>query len=228
MGTDVAREPALTLAPPTPAARRGGAGATALGLGLAVSYLSLLVLIPLAAIAWRSFDGGFGGFWDAITAPQAVAALRLTLMLSFAAVVVNTVMGTIVAWVLVRDRFFGRTVMDVVIDLPFALPTIVAGLTLLTLYGPRGPAGISIAYTRWGIVLALVFVTLPFVVRSVQPVLMELDREMEEAAACLGASRWTTFRRVVLPNLTPAIAGGPHPGGLGRAGVQRHLVEQSN
>lgn len=187
--------------------RRFGAG-TPLGLGIAVSYLSLLVLIPLAAVAWRSFDGGAGAFWDAITSEQAVAAMRLTLLVSFGAVVVNAVMGTIVAWVLVRDDFRGKVVIDILIDLPFALPTIVAGLTLLALYGPKGPVGVNIAFTRIGITLALIFVTLPFVVRAVQPVLMELDRDMEEAAASLGAGRLTTFCRIVLPNLVPAIVSG--------------------
>jgi sulfate/thiosulfate transport system permease protein len=117
---------------------------------------------------------------------------------------INAVMGTLIAWVLVRDRFRGRGVVDGVIDLPFALPTIVAGLTLLALYGPAGPVGVDVAYTKAAVVLALLFVTMPFVVRAVQPVLLELDREMEDAAASLGASRWTTFRRVVLPNLAPA------------------------
>ncbi|MFN8121442.1 MAG: sulfate ABC transporter permease subunit CysT [Thermoleophilia bacterium] len=179
-----------------------------MGLGIAVSYLSLLVLIPLAAVAWKSFDDGSGAFWDAVTSEQAIAAMRLTLLVSLGAVVVNAVMGTIIAWVLVRDDFRGKVVIDILIDLPFALPTIVAGLTLLALYGPRGPVGINVAYTRIGITMALIFVTLPFVVRAVQPVLMELDRDMEEAAASLGAGRLTTFRRIVLPNLVPAIVSG--------------------
>ncbi len=187
--------------------RRLGAG-TPLGLGIAVSYLSLLVLIPLAAVAWRSLDGGAGAFWDAITSEQAVAAMRLTLLVSLGAVIVNAIMGTLIAWVLVRDDFRGKIFMDILIDLPFALPTIVAGLTLLALYGPNGPVGVNIAFTRIGITAALIFVTLPFVVRAVQPVLMELDREMEEAAASLGAGRFTTFRRIVLPALVPAIVSG--------------------
>jgi len=173
-----------------------------------VSYLSLLVLIPLAAVAWRSLDGGAGAFWDAITSEQAVAAMRLTLLVSLGAVIVNAIMGTLIAWVLVRDDFRGKIFMDILIDLPFALPTIVAGLTLLALYGPNGPVGVNIAFTRIGITAALIFVTLPFVVRAVQPVLMELDREMEEAAASLGAGRFTTFRRIVLPALVPAIVSG--------------------
>jgi len=207
-----------TVAPPAGSAPAGasrsargsgryGAG-TLLGFGIATLYLSLIVLIPLAAVSSKSFENGLGAFWDDVTSPQAQAALELTFGLSLAAVIVNGVMGTVLAWVLVRDRFPGRKMIDALIDLPFALPTIVAGLTLLALYGPRGPAGIDIAFTRIGITLALVFVTLPFVVRAVQPVLMELDREMEEAAASLGASRWTIFRRVILPNLGPAILSG--------------------
>jgi sulfate transport system permease protein len=194
-------------APPRHAHAPLGKG-TLLGLGIASTFLSVMVLIPLAAVAVKSMEGGFAEFWDAVTSPQAIAALRLTLLLSFFAVLINAVMGTVLAWVLVRDRFPGRRLMDAVIDLPFALPTIVAGLTLLSLYGPNGPVGVNIAFTRIGIVMALVFVTMPFVVRAVQPVLMELDREMEEAAASLGAGKWTTFRRVILPNLLPAMVAG--------------------
>jgi sulfate/thiosulfate transport system permease protein len=171
-------------------------------------WLSVIVLIPLAAVVARSTEGGLDGFWDAITNPQAVAALRLTLTLSIAVAAVNAVAGTLIAWVLVRDRFRGRDAVSALIDLPFALPTIVAGITLLALYGPDGAAGVNVVGTRWAILLALLFVTLPFVVRSVQPVLIELDREMEEAATSLGAGAWTTFRRIVLPNLTPAILSG--------------------
>lgn len=193
--------------PVVAAQRRIGAG-TFLGLGIATLYLSLIVLIPLAALTTRSFDDGLGGFWDAVTLPQAQAALKLTLLVSLAAVLVNAVMGTILAFVLVRDRFPGRRFVDGIVDLPFALPTIVAGLTLLALYGPRGPVGVNIAFTRVGIVMALVFVTLPFVVRAVQPVLLALDTDMEEAAASLGAGRWTIFRRIILPNLSPALLSG--------------------
>jgi sulfate transport system permease protein len=171
-------------------------------------WLSVIVLIPLAAVVARSTDGGVDAFWAAISNRQAVAALRLTLTLSVAVAALNAVAGTLVAWVLVRDRFPGRAAVDALIDLPFALPTIVAGITLLALYGPGGPAGIDVVGTRWAIALALLFVTMPFVVRSVQPVLMELDREMEEAAASLGAGAATTFRRIVLPNLVPAILSG--------------------
>jgi sulfate transport system permease protein len=142
------------------------------------------------------------------TAPESVAALKLTLGLAAACALVNAVAGTAIAWMLVRDRFRGKGLVDAVIDLPFALPTIVAGLTLLALYGPGGPFGIDVAFTRIGILLALLFVTLPFVVRAVQPVLLELDEEMEQAAASLGAGPLTTFRRIVFPNLLPAILSG--------------------
>jgi sulfate/thiosulfate transport system permease protein len=168
----------------------------------------VIVLIPLAAVVARSTDAGLGAFWEAVTAPQAIAALKLTLMLSIAVAAVNAVAGTLVAWVLVRDRFRGRGVVNALIDLPFALPTIVAGITLLALYGPNSPLGVNVVGTRWAIAMALLFVTLPFVVRSVQPVLMELDRDMEEAAVSLGAGSATVFRRIVLPNLLPAIVSG--------------------
>jgi sulfate/thiosulfate transport system permease protein len=168
----------------------------------------VIVLIPLAAVVARSTDDGLGAFRDAVTAPQAVAALKLTLGLSIAVAAFNAVAGALVAWVLVRDRFRGRAIVNALIDLPFALPTIVAGITLLALYGPNSPAGINVVGTRWAIAMALLFVTLPFVVRSVQPVLMELDREMEEAAVSLGAGSFTVFRRIVFPNLVPAILSG--------------------
>lgn len=185
-----------------------GRAGTPLGLGVATAYLSLIVLIPLAAVAVRSVEGGAAGFWDAVSAPQAVAALRLTLIVSLVVVAVNAVMGTLIAWVLVRDRFPGKPVVNALIDLPFALPTIVAGLTLLALYGPGSPLALNLAFTSAGIVVALLLVTLPFVVRSVQPVLLELDREAEEAAASLGAHPPAIFRRVILPSLLPGILGG--------------------
>ena len=166
------------------------------------------MLLPLAALVLRSMEGGWDTFWNAITNPQAVAALRITLLASLAVVLVNAVVGTITAFVLVRDEFRGKSVVNAVIDLPFALPTIVAGLTLLALYGPKGPLRVNAAYTTTGLLLALLFVTLPFVVRTVQPVLHELDREMEEAAASLGASRFQVFRRIVLPNILPAVLSG--------------------
>jgi sulfate transport system permease protein len=193
----------------TAAARAGTAlrPGVALSQGLVTAYLSLIVLLPLAAVAWQSW-GGEQSFWSAVSQAQAVAALKLTLVASAVVALVNAVMGTVIAWVLVRDRFHGQALVNAVIDLPFALPTIVAGLTLLALYGPTGPLGVDIAFTRAAVVLALLFVTLPFVVRTVQPVLLELDREMEEAAASLGAGRLQVFRRIVFPNLLPAILSG--------------------
>jgi sulfate/thiosulfate transport system permease protein len=180
----------------------------ALAAGVSMLYLSVIVLIPLAAVVSRSLDGGIDAFWDAVTNPQAVASLKLTLVASLVVAGINAFAGTLIAWVLVRDEFRGKNFVNSLIDLPFALPTIVAGLTLLALYGPRSPVGVDIAYTRTAVVLALLFVTLPFVVRAVQPVLIELDREMEEAAASLGANNLTIFRRIILPNLTPAILAG--------------------
>jgi sulfate transport system permease protein len=176
---------------------------------MVVGYLSLIVLIPLAAVVAKSFDGGLGTFWDAVTNPQAIAALKLTLVASAIVVAINAVAGTIIAWVLVRDEFPGKRYVNSIIDLPFALPTIVAGITLIALYGDNGVLGLSgVSFTRVGVVLALLFVTLPFVIRAVQPVLLELDTEMEEAAASLGARPLTIFRRVILPNLGPAIFAG--------------------
>jgi sulfate transport system permease protein len=186
-----------------PASLFGGVGG-----GLAVCYLGFVVLLPLAALIWRSRADGAHAFWAAISAPQATAALRLTLVVSAVVAIVNAVMGTVIAWVLVRDSFPGRSAVNAVIDLPFALPTIVAGLTLLVLYGPQSPVGVNVAFTSWAIYLALLFVTLPFVVRTVQPVLIELDRDMEEAAASLGAGAWRIFRSIVLPNVFPAILSG--------------------
>jgi len=181
---------------------------TALILGTVLTYLSIIVALPLVALVWSSGGGGAADFWSSISSPEAVAALKLTLLVSVAVALMNAVTGTLIAWVLVRDSFRGRGVVNALIDLPFALPTVVAGLTLLALYGPRSPVDINVAYTRTAIVLALLFVTLPFVVRTVQPVLMELDPELEEAAVSLGASRWQTFSRVVFPNLLPGILSG--------------------
>jgi sulfate/thiosulfate transport system permease protein len=176
--------------------------------GLSVAWLTLIVLIPLAAVVVRSFDDGVAAFWDAVTAPQAVAAIRLTVIVSLIVAAVDAVMGTLIAWVLVRDEFPGKRIVNGLIDLPFALPTIVAGLVLLALYGPSGPVGINVAYTRAAVLLALLFVTLPFVVRAVQPVLIGLEREAEEAAESLGAGPFTTFRRIILPALRPAMLAG--------------------
>ena len=184
-------------------ARRGG-----LGLGVATLYLSVIVLIPLSAVAVKAFSHGLGSFWDSVTNSVALTALGVTLGVSLLVAAIGAVTGTLVAWVLVRDQFPGKRFINALIDLPFALPTIVAGLTLLALYGPDSPFGIHLAYTRAAVVLALLFVTLPFVVRSVQPVLIELDKEVEEAAASLGASNAITFRRIVLPALRPAILSG--------------------
>jgi sulfate transport system permease protein len=173
-----------------------------------MSYLSIVALIPLAAVLFKSLDDGVGNFWDAVSTEQAVASLKITLIASVIVVIVNALFGTLIAWVLVRDEFPGKGIVNSLIDLPFALPTIVAGLTLLAFYGPDSPVGINLAFTRTSIVVALLFVTLPFVVRAVQPVLLELDREMEQAAESLGASRFTVFRRIILPNLIPAIIAG--------------------
>jgi sulfate transport system permease protein len=193
-----------SVAIPAPRRRR----TAPLALGVSTAYLSLIVLIPLAAVVVRSTEGGADAFWNAVTDPQAVAALQLTFLVSLVVVLINAVTGTVIAWVLVRDSFRGKTIVNALIDLPFALPTIVAGLTLLALYGPKSPVGVNVAYTVTAIVLALLFVTLPFVVRTVQPVLLELDRDMEEAAQSLGATSFQTFRRVVFPNLFPAILSG--------------------
>ncbi len=179
-----------------------------LGLGLSVLYLSVVVLIPLAAVTVKAVTQSPSAFWQSVTNPPALRALAITLGASLGVSAIGAVMGTLVAWVLVRDRFPGQRFINALIDLPFALPTIVAGPTLLALYGPDSPFGLHLAYTRAIVVVALLFVTLPFVVRSVQPVLLELDREAEEAAASLGAGNATIFRRIVLPALRPAIVSG--------------------
>jgi sulfate transport system permease protein len=186
-----------------------------LAMGVTVTYLSLIVLVPLAALVLRSFDKGFGFWWHTVTAPRVLASFRLSFGASFAAAVVDMVFGTLVAWVLVRYRFAGRRMVDALIDLPFALPTAVAGITLAAIYAGNGwvgqylePLGLKVAFTRVGVFVALVFVGLPFIVRTVQPVLQDLDREVEEAAASLGASRGQTFRRVLLPTLLPALLTG--------------------
>jgi sulfate transport system permease protein len=181
---------------------------TILGVGTSLIYLSLIVLIPLAAVVWRSAEQGPRFFLDAVTTPDAWAALKLTVLASLGVALINLVLGTLIAWVLVRDSFPGRAIVDMLIDLPFALPTIVAGLVLLALYGPSSPLHIDLAYGRAGVMVALLFVTLPFVVRTVQPVLLELDRDMEQAAASLGAAPFVIFRRIILPNLVPAMVSG--------------------
>jgi sulfate/thiosulfate transport system permease protein len=179
-----------------------------LSAGLALGYLSVVVLIPLAALSVQGVHGGWHHFWQVAWNPESKAALKLTFGLAAAVVGINALTGTMLAWSLVRDDFPGKGLVNALIDLPFALPTIVAGLTLLALYGPTGGVGVNVAYTRWGVLLALLFVSLPFVVRTVQPVLIELDREMEEAAASLGAGRVTVFRRIVFPHLLPALLSG--------------------
>src|SRR3954451_17162148 len=183
-------------------------GGAALTRGAAILWISLIVLLPLAAVLSKGFSDGLGHFWSSITDAQAMAAIKLTLVSSLIVVVINAVMGTLIAWVLVRDEFRGKRLVNSVIDLPFALPTIVASLVLLALYGPNSPIGIHLAYTRGAVIAALLFVTLPFVVRSVQPVLLEVDKEMEEAAASLGAPNHRIFRSIVLPNLVPAMVAG--------------------
>ncbi|MBU9765751.1 sulfate ABC transporter permease subunit CysT [Mycobacterium sp. TNTM28] len=193
---------------PTPGARSGRYGSTSLRVGAASIWLSVIVLLPLAAIVWQAAGGGWDAFWLAVTSNAAVESLRVTLTISAGVTVVNLVFGLIVAWVLTRDDFPGKRIVDSVIDLPFALPTIVASLVMLALYGPASPIGLHLQHTKWGVGVALLFVTLPFVVRSVQPVLLELDRETEEAAASLGASNRVIFVQVILPALLPALLSG--------------------
>lgn len=179
-----------------------------LGLGIALLWFSLLVLIPLAAVVATAGQNGWQEYVDTLTNPQTWAAIKLTVGQSLFVTAVNVVMGPMIAWVLVRDRFWGQRMLDLVIDIPFAMPTIVAGLVLLGLYGPGSPMGINISNTRTAVTLALAFVTLPFIVRTVQPVLAELEADVEEAAASLGAGRLTILRRIVLPAIVPAIAAG--------------------
>jgi sulfate transport system permease protein len=198
--------------PATPRAPRAGIRLPGVGAGLGrgfvVLYLSVLVLLPLAALTSKAFSKGLNNFWDQITTPGAINSLELTLVASLIVVVINGFFGTILAWLLVRDDFPGKAIVNAVIDLPFALPTIVASLILIELWGKNSPVGIDIALTRTAIVVALCFVTLPFVVRAVQPLLIEMDRDMEEAAASLGAGGFTIFRRIIFPNLLPGLAAG--------------------
>ena len=179
-----------------------------MALGLSTLYLSVIVLLPLAAVTVKAVSQSPSDFWQSVTNTLAVRALLTTLGASLLTAAIGAVMGTVVAWVLVRDDFPGKRIINAIIDLPFALPTIVAGLALLALYGPGSPFGIHLAFTRAVVLVALLFVTLPFVVRSVQPVLMEIDQEVEDAAASLGAGNGVIFRRVVLPALRPAIISG--------------------
>ncbi|WP_370616034.1 sulfate ABC transporter permease subunit CysT [Mumia sp. Pv 4-285] len=194
--------------------RRRARAATALtpaagvGLGIALIWFSILVLLPLSAVVLTTTEGGWATFWETIRQPQTWAAIKLTVGEAFLVTLTNVVFGTLIAWVLVRDSFWGKRALEVIIDIPFALPTIVAGLVLLSLYGPNSPIGVDVANTRTAVYLALLFVTTPFVVRTVQPVLLELDPETEQAAQSLGATRFTTFRRVLIPALAPAITAG--------------------
>ena len=186
-----------------------------LALGYTVLYLSIIVLIPLSALFFKTATMGWGGFYDLATGDRVLASLRVTFFASFAAAVLNALFGLIVAWVLVRYPFPGKRVVDALVDLPFALPTAVAGITLATLYAPNGwlghyfaAYGIKVAYTPLGIVVALTFIGLPFVVRTVQPVLADFEAEVEEAAASLGAGRMAVFRRVIFPAVYPALLTG--------------------
>ncbi len=205
-------------APEAPAAsrwrgRRGGGGLLLRGISL--GYVGLLIVLPVVAICARSLEGGPARLWASLRQPAALYSLRLTFWMALAMIAINVVMGTLTAWALIRYRFPGRSLMNALIDLPFAIPTNVTGLMLVVLYGPQSAVGhflaahgLEVIYAKPGIVLALLFVTFPFVVRAVQPVLMELDPDMEEAAATLGAHRLTIFRRVVLPSILPAVLTG--------------------
>jgi sulfate/thiosulfate transport system permease protein len=186
-----------------------------LSLGITCTYLSLMVLLPLATVFTRTAELSWNAFWTTVTDPRVVASYRVTFGASFVAALVNTVFGLLVAWVLVRYRFPGRRLVDAMVDLPFALPTAVAGIALTTLYASNGwiggylePLGVKVSYTWVGITVALIFIGLPFVVRTVQPVLDDLEVEVEEAAASLGARRWQTFSRVVFPTIAPALLTG--------------------
>jgi sulfate transport system permease protein len=203
---------AATLSPPSARSRFPGFG---LSLGFTLFYLSAVVLVPLLALVLRPFEFHLQDFWTAISSPRVLASLRLSFGAASVAAVIDTVFGFIIAWVLVRYRFPGKRLMDALIDLPFALPTAVAGIALSTLYAPTGwigsvlaVYGIRVAYTPWGVLVAMVFIGLPFAVRTVQPVLQELGRDLEEAAATLGATRGQAIMRVVLPMLAPALLTG--------------------
>ncbi|WAC55997.1 sulfate ABC transporter permease subunit CysT [Gordonia sp. SL306] len=183
-------------------------GVSPAGVGVAWLWLSVIVLLPLAAITAQAFTDGWGGFWDAVTDPNALDALWITVLVSVVVALINVVFGTLIAWVLVRDDFPGKGFVNAIIDLPFALPTIVASLVLLSLYGPNSPIDIQLNATKPALVIALTFVTLPFVVRQVQPVLIELDTDVEEAAAVLGAGNWIIWTKIIMPALLPAILTG--------------------
>jgi sulfate transport system permease protein len=186
-----------------------------LSLGYTLLYMGLIVLIPMSALAMRVFSGSWEQFWQTVTDPRVVASYRVSFGLSFLAALLNGVFGVIAAWVLARYQFPGRRILDAMVDLPFALPTAVAGIALTAIYAPNDwigallePYGIRVAFTQIGIFIALTFIGFPFVVRTVQPVILQLSAELEEAAACLGANRWQTFRRVIFPALLPSILTG--------------------
>jgi sulfate transport system permease protein len=201
----VASQP-VAVARPWPRLRLGAAGW--LAPVIVWLYLGLIVVVPLSAVIWEAYGLGVHRFWDVITNPEARSALELTLKSAGEVVALNCIFGLIIAWVIVRDEFPGKRLLDAVIDLPFALPTVVAGATLMTIYGVQSPLGLHLAFTQKAVVLAMLFETLPFVVRAVQPVLIELDREVEEAAASLGARGHVVFRRIIFPTLLPALATG--------------------
>ena len=186
-----------------------------LSLGFTLTYLSLIVLIPLSAVFIRASGMSLDAFWEAVTAPRVLASYRLSFGMALLAAAINTVFGLLLAWALVRYRFVGKKLVDALVDLPFALPTAVAGIALTALYAGNGwlgqylePLGIKVAFGPLGVLVALVFIGLPFVVRTVQPVLEDLETELEEAASSLGAHRWQTFRHVILPVLQPALMTG--------------------
>jgi sulfate/thiosulfate transport system permease protein len=201
-------QPGNELAERRPARASGPPGGTSLQVGVATLWLSLIVLLPLAAIAWQAVDGGWQAFWLAITSHAALESFKVTLTVSVVVTIINLFFGLATAWVLVRDDFVGKGALDAIIDLPFALPTIVTSLVMLALYGKNSPIGVHLQHTPPGVAVALIFVTLPMVVRAIQPVLLEIDREAEEAAASLGATGPKVFTSVVLPSLTPALLSG--------------------
>ena len=184
-------------------------------LGFTIAYLSLIVLIPLSALVFKTLNLTWEQFWQAVTAPRVVASYKLTFGASFIAALVNAFFGLLLAWVLVRYQFFGKKIVDALVDLPFALPTAVAGISLTALLAGNGwigqylePLGIQLAFNRNGVLIALIFIGLPCVVRTVQPILEDVEKELEEAATCLGATRWQTFSRVIFPTLAPALLTG--------------------
>ncbi|MBW0018837.1 MAG: sulfate ABC transporter permease subunit CysT [Mycobacterium sp.] len=210
MTTAISSDPRELVTPPAPATVRvpDRQATASLQIGVVTLWLSVIVLLPLAAIAWQAIGGGWQAFWLAVTSHAALESFRVTLIISVVVTVLNVVFGLLTAWVLVRDDFVGKGLLDAVIDLPFALPTIVTSLVMLALYGKNSPVGLHLQHTPPGVTMALAFVTLPYVVRAVQPVLLALDREVEEAAAALGASSFKVFTSIVLPALLPALLSG--------------------